>query len=60
MKYLDKLHILYTDKDGKFQDEEKDFPSIADAEKWLESINAQYWEIGFLDLGADRLPTSSK
>lgn len=52
MKYLDKLHILYTDKDGKFQNEERDFPSIKEAENWLESIGAKHWEIGFLDLSA--------
>lgn len=55
MKYLGKLHLLYTDKNGKFQNEEKDFPSVKEAEDWLESIGAKYWEIGFLDLSTNPL-----
>lgn len=41
-----RMHILFTDKDGKFQKMDAYFKTIADAEKWLKYIKAQYWEIG--------------
>ena len=55
MKFLNKLHLLYTDKDGKFCNVEKHFDTIQKAENWLESIGAKYWEIGFLNTEIDRV-----
>jgi hypothetical protein len=46
---MEKFHLLYTDKNGKFKNEEKSFENFAECEKWLEEIKAKYWEIGFID-----------
>lgn len=50
MKFLDKFHIMYTAKNGEFRQLRRHYKSIDSAEKWLESIGAKHWEIGFLDL----------
>jgi hypothetical protein len=44
-----KFHLLYTDKDNKFHNEEKEFDCFAEAEIWLVAIEAINWEIGIPD-----------
>ena len=44
---MEKLHIMFTDKNGNFQQEYRKFTSIETAELWLKNIGATYWEIGF-------------
>lgn len=44
-----KYHLLYTDKNNKFQNEKKYFLNFENAEKYLKKINAKYWEIGIPD-----------
>jgi len=39
------IHIMYNDRNGKFKQTVKEC-SFKEAEKWLESIGAKYWEIG--------------
>lgn len=43
------FHLMYDNKTG-FHSIEKEFPTFADAEKWLEDVEkATYWEIGIKD-----------
>jgi hypothetical protein len=44
-----RLHILYTDKNREFQETYKEFSGILEAEEWLTSSGALYWEIGIND-----------
>jgi len=44
-----KFHLLYTTKDKKFHDEEKEFDSFPEAEIWLVCKEAINWEIGIPD-----------
>ena len=44
-----KLHILYTDKNGKFHSTYKVI-TFSEAEEWLKSIGAIHWEIGVNNL----------
>jgi hypothetical protein len=44
-----KFHLLYTTKDHKFIDEEKEFDSFTEVEIWLVNIEAINWEIGIPD-----------
>ena len=39
-------HVIYTEKTGGIISKIMEFESSPDAEKWLESIGATYWEIG--------------
>ena len=39
-------HVIYTEKGGDIISKVMEFESFPDAEKWLESIGATYWEIG--------------
>jgi len=48
MKKMIKYHLLYTLDSGKFCNKIACFQSFAEAEKWLESQGAVYWEIGLL------------
>ena len=43
------FHIIYTKADGSIVSEYHNFDTFADAESWLESIGATYWEIGVDD-----------
>jgi hypothetical protein len=43
------FHLLYTDKNNKFHNEEKEFGSFAEAEIWLVMIESIKWEIGIPD-----------
>ena len=43
------FHLLYTDKDGKFQNEERSFADFNACENWLKNTGAKYWEIGFIE-----------
>lgn len=45
----EKYHLIYTDKDGKFHNEEKEFGCFAEAEIYLVDIGAKDWEIGIPD-----------
>lgn len=40
------LHLMYTLKDGSFTSKERECASFAEAEEYLASIGAIYWEIG--------------
>ena len=42
-----RFHIIYTTKTGKVIAKDFNFNSFVAAEEYLESIEAQYWEIGF-------------
>ena len=44
------FHLIYTDKDNINHSELKHFICFNDAEKWLRSIGAKYWEIGIPDI----------
>lgn len=46
---MDKFHLLYTDKNGKFHNEEKEFIDYYSCEKWMRKIKAKYFEIGLID-----------
>ena len=41
-----KFHLLYTNKNGEFQNEEKEFPNFIQCEQYLRGKGATYWEIG--------------
>jgi len=43
---MNKYHIMYTDKDGKFVNTEMRFTSFEAVENYLKVIGAIYWEIG--------------
>ncbi len=43
------FHIIYRKADGELVAENHTFEDFNAAEKWLESINAQFWEIGIRD-----------
>jgi hypothetical protein len=44
-----KFHLLYHDKNGKFHNIIKEFGCFAEAEIWLQIIEAKNWEIGIPD-----------
>ena len=41
-----KLHLLYNKEDNKVISEDKDFDTLQEAEQYLDSVGAIYWEIG--------------
>ena len=45
-----KFHLLYTTKDKKFHDEEREFDSFPEAEIWLVYKEAINWEIGIPEI----------
>ncbi len=44
-----KFHLLYTTKDKKFHNEDREFGCFAEAEIWLVAIEAINWGIGLPD-----------
>lgn len=40
-----KWHVLYTDKDGKFHNEEWEAATLAEVESRLTAMGAKYWEV---------------
>ena len=44
-----KFHIIYTKIDDSMAANYHEFESFLDAETWLKSIGAKYWEIGIID-----------
>ncbi len=43
------FHIIYRKGDGELVNENRSFKDFDAAEKWLKSINAQFWDIGIKD-----------